>query len=240
MKVLKDIQGIIFDYGGTIDTNSRHWAEVLWAKYVEHRVPVDKESFREAYVFGERALAKYPFVQPWHTFRDVLSIKTKLQMEWLAEQRKLATDERQLQSYAEKVADSCYEYVLEVLNATRPVVEELARKYKLVLVSNFYGNIQTILKDFGLFDFFVEIVESSVVGVRKPDPAIYKLGVEAMGSEAKNVLVVGDSFSKDVVPAKAVGCRVAWLKGEGWGGEVIDESVPDVILTSLVQLLALL
>ncbi|MDE6181268.1 MAG: HAD family hydrolase, partial [Phocaeicola sp.] len=207
---------------------------------VDHRVPVDKESFREAYVFGERALAKYPFVQPWHTFRDVLSIKTKLQMEWLAEQRKLATDERQLQSYAEKVADSCYEYVLEVLNATRPVVEELARKYKLVLVSNFYGNIQTILKDFGLFDFFVEIVESSVVGVRKPDPAIYKLGVEAMGSEAKNVLVVGDSFSKDVVPAKAVGCRVAWLKGEGWGGEVIDESVPDVILTSLVQLLALL
>ena len=27
---LTDIKGIIFDYGGTIDTNSRHWAEVLW------------------------------------------------------------------------------------------------------------------------------------------------------------------------------------------------------------------
>ena len=33
-------------------------------RYMEHQVPVDKESFREAYVFGERALAKYPFVQP--------------------------------------------------------------------------------------------------------------------------------------------------------------------------------
>ena len=52
--------------------------------------------------------------------------------------------------------------------------------------------------------------------------------------------MVGDSFLKDVVPAKAVGCRVAWLKGEGWGGEVIDESVPDVIITDLAQLLALL
>ena len=31
MNALKDIQGVIFDYGGTIDTNSRHWAEVLWA-----------------------------------------------------------------------------------------------------------------------------------------------------------------------------------------------------------------
>ena len=23
--MLKDIKGVIFDYGGTIDTNSRHW-----------------------------------------------------------------------------------------------------------------------------------------------------------------------------------------------------------------------
>ena len=89
-------------------------------------------------------------------------------------------DELKLQSYATKVADSCYEYVLDILQVTRPVVEELSKKYKLVLVSNFYGNIQTILKDFGLLDFFDEIIESSVVGVRKPDPAIYRLGVDAI------------------------------------------------------------
>ena len=134
----------------------------------------------------------------------------------------------------------CIRDRLDILQVTRPVVEELSKKYKLVLVSNFYGNIQTILKDFGLLDFFDEIIESSVVGVRKPDPAIYRLGVDAMGFVAKNVLVVGDSFSKDVVPAKAVGCRVAWLKGEGWGGEVIDDSVPDVIITNLAQLPVLL
>lgn len=234
--MLKDIKGVIFDYGGTIDTNSRHWAEVLWSKYVEHHVPVDKESFREAYVFGERALAKYPFVQPRHNFHEVLAIKTELQVQDLAARRKLPMDELQLQSYARKIADSCYEYVWEVLKVTRPVVAELSKRYKLVLVSNFYGNIQTILNDFGLLPFFDDIIESSVVGVRKPDPAIYRLGVEAMGFDAGNVLVVGDSFSKDVVPAKAVGCQVAWLKGEGWGGEVIDEALPDVIITDLAQL----
>lgn len=238
MNTWNQMKGIIFDYGGTIDTNSRHWAEVLWASYVEHQVPVDKESFREAYVFGERALAKYPFVQPHHNFHDVLSLKTKLQVEYLAEQRKLPMDEACLQRYARQIADSCYAYVLEVLKVTRPVVATLAERYKLVLVSNFYGNIQTILADFGLADYFAEVVESSVVGVRKPDPAIYRLGVEAMGMEPDQVLVVGDSFSKDVVPAKAVGCKVAWLKGEGWGGEVIDESLPDVIITDLAQLTA--
>lgn len=238
--MLKDIKGVIFDYGGTIDTNSRHWAEVLWSKYAEYHVPVDKESFREAYVFAERALAKYPFARPQHNFHDVLSIKTKLQVEYLAEQGKLPMDERMLQTYAKQVADGCYEYVLDVLKVTRPVVEALSKKYKLVLVSNFYGNIQTILKDFGLYAFFDDIIESSVVGVRKPDPAIYRLGVEAMGYEACKVLVVGDSFSKDVVPAKQVGCPVVWLKGEGWGGEVIDESLPDVIITDLAGLPALL
>lgn len=239
MSTLKDIQGIIFDYGGTIDTNSRHWAEVLWEKYVEHQVPVTKEAFREAYVFGERSLAKYPFVRPDHNFHDVLVIKTKLQMEYLAEKRHIPMDESMLCGYALMVADSCYEYVLDILKATRPVVEELAKKYKLVLVSNFYGNIQTILKDFQLFDYFADIVESSVVGVRKPDPAIYQLGVDAMAYTAEQVLVVGDSFSKDMVPAKKVGCKAVWLKGEGWGGEVTDESLPDAIITDMVQLLPL-
>ena len=59
-----------------------------------------------------------------------------------------------------------------------------------------------------------------------------------MGLPAGNVLVVGDSFSKDVVPAKAVGCKVAWLKGEGWGNEEIDETLPDVIITDLPELLS--
>lgn len=239
MTTLKNIKGIIFDYGGTIDTNSRHWAEVLWEKYVAYQVPVTKEAFREAYVFGERSLAKYPFVRPDHNFHDVLRIKCKLQMEYLAEKRYLPMNENLLCNYAKMVADSCYEYVLDILKVTRPVVEELAQKYKLVLVSNFYGNIQTILNDFQLLEYFADIVESSVVGVRKPDPAIYQLGVTAMGYEPENVLVVGDSFSKDMVPAKKVGCKAAWLKGEGWGGEVTDDSLPDVIITSMSELLLL-
>ena len=237
MGKITDIKGIIFDYGGTIDTNSRHWAEVLWSQYVKHHIPVDKGSFREAYVFGERSLAKYPYVRPDHNFFDVLLFKCKLQMEYLALHHHLEMDERKLQQYALSVAESSYRYVQEVLKTTRPVVETLSKRYKLVLVSNFYGNIQTILSDFKLDCFFADVVESSVVGVRKPDPAIYQLGVDAMGFNASEVLVVGDSFSKDVVPAKKVGCKVVWLKGEGWGNETIDESLPDVIITSLDQLI---
>lgn len=237
MKKLTDIQGVIFDYGGTIDTNSRHWAEVLWEKYKELQVPVDKPVFREAYVHGERTLARQPLVKPEDNFYDVLRIKTRVQMDWLVENGILPCEKAVAENYASRIADACYAYVLEVLKRTRPVVKTLSEYYKLVLVSNFYGNIQAVLKDFGLDGFFSRIVESSVVGVRKPDPAIYRLGVEAMGFPAGQVLVVGDSFSKDVVPAKKVGCKVAWLKGEGWGNEEIDDSLPDVVITDLPDLL---
>lgn len=237
MKKLTDIQGVIFDYGGTIDTNSRHWAEVLWEKYRELQVPVDKPVFREAYVHGERTLARQPLVKPEDNFYDVLRIKTRVQMDWLVENGILPREKTVAENYASRIADACYAYVLEVLKRTRPVVKTLSEHYKLVLVSNFYGNIQAVLKDFGLDGFFSRIVESSVVGVRKPDPAIYRLGVEAMGLPAGQVLVVGDSFSKDVVPAKKVGCKVAWLKGEGWGNEETDDSLPDVVITDLPDLL---
>lgn len=231
------VKGIIFDYGGTIDTNSRHWAEVIWEKYQEIGLDILKEDFREAYVHGERTLAKFPLVKPEHNFNDVLHIKLNIQIDYLVEKGKLNSQEAKENKFADKIADLCYDYVISVLERTRPVVAKLAERYRLVLVSNFYGNIETILDDFELRSYFSSIVESAVVGVRKPDPAIYRLGVEVMGYPAEEVLVVGDSFSKDVVPAKTVGCKVAWLKGEGWGGEEIDESLPDFIFTDLPDLL---
>ena len=77
------IKGIIFDYGGTIDSNGMHWAEVIWMAYQAEEVPVSKEIFRNAYVHGERTLGKNPIVKPHHTFLDMLRLKTDIQIEWL-------------------------------------------------------------------------------------------------------------------------------------------------------------
>ena len=66
------INGIIFDYGGTIDSRGEHWSEVIWRGYLECGVPVSKEQFRDAYVFAERELAKTRHILPHHNFRDLL------------------------------------------------------------------------------------------------------------------------------------------------------------------------
>ena len=86
------------------------------------------------------------------------------------------------------------------------MVSKLSKEYPLVLVSNFYGNIQTILDDFHL-NYFQSIIESAVVGIRKPDSRIFQLGVDALHMIPEEVLVVGDSFDKDILPATAIGCK---------------------------------
>ena len=61
---MNTVKGIIFDYGGTIDTNGIHWAEVIWEQYIKTSVNIGKELFRQAYVHGERTLAKNPIIEP--------------------------------------------------------------------------------------------------------------------------------------------------------------------------------
>jgi len=238
MKQFTNIKGIIFDYGGTIDTNGKHWAEVLWTRYKELNIPVSKEDFKKAYVHGERTLALNPMIKPSHDFYDVLLIKAKIQIEYLIEQGLLPVSAL-TNNYPEEIAKGCYDFAKEVVNNSLFVVKRLAITYKLVLVSNFYGNINKVLENFGLLCSFKNVIESAVVGVRKPDPAIFTLGVHELGIEAHETVVIGDSFSKDIIPAKTAGCHTIWLKGEGWE-ESTDDSVPDAIITDLAQLIDLL
>jgi len=86
-----------------------------------------------------------------------------------------------------------------------------------------------VLQAYGLRDYFGEIIESAVVGVRKPDPEIWRLGVRALGINAEEVLVVGDSYTKDILPALAAGCRAVWIKGKGWTDKEDAQTYPDTI-----------
>lgn len=229
-----ETKGIIFDYGGTIDSNGMHWAEVIWMAYEAAQVPVSKTLFREAYVHGERTLGKNPLVLPHHNFLDMLRLKTDIQIEWLKKGQFLPAS---FQSEEAKgfIADWCYNYAKEAIDRARPVLASLADRYPMVLVSNFYGNIESVLKDFGLDIYFQSIVESAVVGIRKPDPAIFGLGVKALALPAAQVVVVGDSYDKDIIPARQNGCQTVWLKSIGWSDYSGDETA-DAIISDFTEL----
>ena len=220
------IKGYIFDYGGTLDTGGHHWGKVIWHAYERQQVPVSEAQFREAYVHGERTLGKNPIIQPDFTFRQTLEKKLQLQLEFLHQE-----------DYLSPLLDDLYSRTQAETRKSREVLLRLKEQYPMVLVSNFYGNIQTVLGEFGLDGVFSQIIESAVVGVRKPDPRIFSLGVEALGLKPDEVVVVGDSIDKDIVPARQAGCHTVWFRGEGWTDDPVDESLAERVITNLAELL---
>lgn len=222
-------QGMIFDYGGTLDSRGEHWSHVIRRGYKAAGLELDDEVFRRAYVHGERTLAKERHILPHHTFRELMEIKVAIELEALVADG--AVEASAAAAAAGIISGYCYE------SARRCVRESEAtlRRFKeagvpMVLVSNFYGNIHAVLDDFGIGGYFGSVIESAVVGVRKPDPRIFSLGVEALEMEARNVVVVGDSYRKDILPALQTGCRAFWLRGEGW-----DDSESSILYPDSVQ-----
>lgn len=230
------IKGYLFDYGGTLDTGGDHWGKVIWHAYERHHIPVGEADFREAYVFAERTLGRQPIIKPDFTFRKTLSTKLLLEMEHLRDMGVWDAGGFEIDARHADVLDDLYARVQAVTAHSREVLARLHERYPMALVSNFYGNIGRVLEEFGLDGLFSHVVESAVVGVRKPDPRIFTLGVEALGLQPQETVVVGDSFRKDIEPALKAGCHAVWMKGEGWTDETFDESLPDRVITDLDQL----
>lgn len=229
---MSSIKGIIFDYGGTIDTNGIHWGELIWKEYLNAGIVIDKELYREAYVHGERSLAKAPIIEPTDTFHTLLKKKMSLHFAFLRER-----GDAGLFSMAKEteIAERCYGRVISTLGTTRSIVEQLAKEFPMVLVTNFYGNMPVVLDEFGLDVYFRQIVESSVVGLRKPDPALFALGVEALGLEPEEVIVIGDSYRKDIYPSLSIGCSAVWLKNICWAEEPVEPGYGATAIISTLE-----
>lgn len=231
---IKKIKGIIFDYGGTIDSNGKHWAEVIWDAYQQTNIPVSKEQFREAYIYAERYLAVNPVIEPNDHFGILLKKKADLQIAYLVDKNYLS-DKTKTSEFSLAVSAQCYNFAKKIIDKEKSLLSELKNHYPMVLVSNFYGNVQAVLADFELLHLFDDIIESAVVGVRKPDPAIFAIGVDKLSLPASQIVVIGDSYKKDIVPATAVGCHTIWLKGLGW--EADDENASaDAIIKDFMEL----
>jgi putative hydrolase of the HAD superfamily len=95
--------------------------------------------------------------------------------------------------------------VFETLRALR------AGHYRLAVVSNSNGTIERGLAACGFGGFFETVVDSAVVGVEKPDPAIFGIALRRMGASAGEAVHVGDLPSVDVAGARAAGLAALLL-----------------------------
>jgi len=231
----------LLDYGGTLDTGARHWCYVLHEGLEAAGLTLPLDSFRPAYVYAERQLAKFPYITQRDDFLSLLQKKITLEVEYLVHTRAAS-----FATYADRAALIrsaalyCNAYARKHVQASLAVIKALHQKGRVVIVSNFYGNLPTILNTFGVTPHIDAVVESARVGVRKPNPAIWLLGAQAAATEPAHCIAVGDSFTKDILSARTAGMQTVWYSGEEWDSQAqYDTRLPNHIIHDLHELAAL-
>jgi putative hydrolase of the HAD superfamily len=95
-----------------------------------------------------------------------------------------------------------------------------ARDQGLVVgvISNSNGSVRRALDEAGLAKHLAFVIDSSVVGIAKPDPGIFMLGLRAAGTTPAETVYVGDSYFVDVMGARKAGLgAVLFDPGRVWG-----------------------
>ena len=230
------MKALLFDFGGTLDTNGVHWSEKFWEVYSKFNVPFSKKEFEQAYVEAEPAMNS-GIIAFSDGLKATLEKQTMLQWNLLAQfHYKLKASDNTMIGL---IARECFAGVLETIGRIRPLLASCQKKYSMGIVSNFYGNLEAVCRELTIDKYFHCFIDSAVVGVRKPDPKIFELAVDSLHAFPSETYVVGDSYERDIVPAKTIGCVAIWLCGKSWSRPG-DTSCADYVIFSLDELKTLL
>jgi len=192
---------VLLDFGGTLDADGVHWSPRFHAAYRAEGGTLELAAFDPIFKVSDEALARFPGIAALG-FRAAIETQARLLGELLPERERVnpAAIARRLHGDA-----------LAVVQRNRPVLERLAHRYRLGVVSNFTGNLQPCLEELGLARLFAAVSDSAVVGCSKPDPRIFLGTLAALGARPERAWMVGDNFEADVRGAAALGMRTCWL-----------------------------
>jgi HAD superfamily hydrolase (TIGR01549 family) len=193
---------VLFDFGGTLDADGLPWKERMFRLFASEGAVVSRERFDPVFYATDDALVG--------ALPATVSFQETVERLAAGVAAALAPRDR---SIAERVARRFLADARATLAENTPLLRALASRYRLGIVSNFYGNLARVCDDAGIRDFFHALVDSVEVGCEKPDPRIFQHALSALGVSAAAATFVGDSLPRDMAGARAVGMRHIWLAG---------------------------
>jgi HAD superfamily hydrolase (TIGR01549 family) len=217
-------KAVIFDFGGTLDTNGVHWSVKFLETYKSCGLIFTPERYNYAYVKADEELKRK--AKSINRYRDLLFEQSYLHFKYIYT---IGYDEIKLKKLAGDSIDKIMPDVDKCLNESKKIFEELKNKYKLGIVSNFYGNLERICEDIGFTDYVSVMVDSETVGIEKPHPGIFSLALQNLRVKPEDTFVVGDSYERDIVPAKILGCKTIWLKNKSFKESDGTDSADNIV-----------
>jgi len=195
---------VLFDFGGTLDAPGVTWKERAWRLYQAAGAVVDPAVFDPAFYKADDALVG--------DVPSTLSLADTVRRVFTGVSAGLGVaDARLTEQLAARFVADCRAH----LAASVAILERLAARYRLGIVSNFYGNLAAICAETGLAPLLGVIADSTVVGCGKPDARIFRHALEALGVAPTAATFVGDSRPRDMEGARALGLRHVWLVEAG-------------------------
>ena len=219
-----ECRAVLFDYGGTLDSDGERWPDRFYTLYDEAGLNYPHEEIKRAFYYAEDCCYADPTVTDLD-LRALMGTHVRLQFQALE-----LKDRRKERALADKFCATSERFMLRaarLLKLAKP-------RYRLGIVSNFYGNLATLLKEAGLMEFLDVVVDSNRVGTQKPDPEIFRLALAQLELLAHQVIFVGDSYERDMIPSRKLGMKTVWLAGPNPGMPGTAEV--DACISSLSEL----
>ena len=92
------------------------------------------------------------------------------------------------------------------------ILEYLATKYELAIITNGFTDTQSIkIKSSGLENYFEIVVTSENANARKPSAEIFEYAMALTNSSPENAVMIGDNLKTDIEGALAINMKAIWL-----------------------------
>jgi len=221
-------RAILFDFGGTLDADGIAWKARFLRLCLEEQLVSTPARFDSAFYAVDDALVGA--IPSTCSLDDTVSRLA----DGLA--RALGSIDEHAGS---RVARRFLTDAQRHFERNAPILARLRQRFRLGIVSNFYGNLATACHDAGIGQLCDVIVDSTNVGHVKPDPLIFRFALDALAITPADAIFVGDSLPRDMAGARAVGMRHVWLTADAPMSEG-PCCAGDPVLHSLVELESLL
>ena len=242
---MKDIRALIFDFGGTLDGNGIHWLERAYQFIHERHPKITREAFDVAdkatiteFFLGDTSHewsyqdgSMLPVGAVASEYAARCSLRETADAIAVGIYKRLGLSEQMKDEYVDWFCAGAAEH----LESNRRWLETLHGTYKLAVISNNFGNTRGWCDEYGLTPLLEAIIDSTVLGVAKPDARIFEAALSELGVAPAHAIYVGDSYAADMVGGKNAGLWTAWLVGDQTKTRP-DASMVDVQLSHLHEL----
>ena len=199
----KEVRALLFDFGGTLDANGIHWRERAY-RFIQKRF---SHLSRAEFEMADRVSVRR-FITNGNAPESSLRETADAIFTGVYEELQLDLQVKNL-----FIQEFCQD-AQAALNRNRQWLKTLSRDFKLGVISNNFGNTAGWCDEYAIAPLLEVIVDSTVIGIDKPNTAIFQAALSQLGIAAEEAIFVGDTYLDDVVGAKNTGMRAGWLGGD--------------------------